>query len=181
MDRSKDFWVLSYLCNGINMVDIAHLRWGDLEDEVISFERQKTMRSLRSNPIKIIILRNEAINKLIDKWSNKKKTNRHAFIFDIIDERDDAEAVRKKVNQFTQVTNKWMKDMGKDLGFTLNLTTYVARHSFATTLLRSGAPITFASQSLGHSSIMTTQKYFAGFDLAAQAEYMKALTPFMRS
>ena len=44
-------------------------------------------------------------------------------------------------------------------------------------LLRSGASIMFAPKSLGHISIMTTQKYFVTFDLAAQAEYMKALTP----
>ena len=180
MEKSKDFWILSYLCNGMNMADIAHLRWGDLQGEIISFERQKTKRSLRGNPVKIIVLRNKMVNSLIDKWCNKKLTNNNAFIFDIIDEKDGAEAIRKKVNQFTQVTNKWMKEMGIELKFNLSLTTYVAKHSFATILLRSGAPITFASQSLGHSSILTTQKYFAGFDLAAQAEYMKALTPFLR-
>ncbi len=180
MEKSKDFWILSYLCNGMNMADIAHLRWDDLQGEIISFERLKTKRSLRGNPVKIIVLRNSIINSLIDKWCNKKLTNHNAFIFDIIDENDGAEAIRKKVNQFTQVTNKWMKEMGIELKFSLRLTTYVARHSFATILLRSGAPITFASQSLGHSSILTTQKYFAGFDLAAQAEYMKALTPFLR-
>lgn len=42
-----------------------------------------------------------------------------------------------KVLQFTKVTNKWMKRMGKELGFKLKLTTYVARHSFAT-ILRKG-------------------------------------------
>ena len=180
MEKSRDFWVLSYLCNGMNMADIASLRWGDLQGEIISFERQKTKRSLRGNPVKITILRNDLINKLIDKYCNKKWSNHNAYIFDIIAENDNAEAIRKKVNQFTQVTNKWTKDIGKELKFNLTLTTYVARHSFATILLRSGAPITFASQSLGHTSIMTTQKYFAGFDLAAQAEYMKALTPFLR-
>ena len=34
------------------------------------------------------------------------------------------------------------------------------------------------SQAFGALSIFTTQKYFAGFDLATHAEYMKALTPF---
>jgi integrase/recombinase XerD len=54
----------------------------------------------------------------------------------------------------------------------------VARHSFATILVRSGAPLAFASQSLGHTSILTTQKYFAGFELSPQAEYTKALVDF---
>ena len=71
-----------------------------------------------------------------------------------------------------------MKKIGEDLKFDLKLTTYVTRHSFATILIRSGASLALASQTLGHSNILTTQKYFAGFDLAAQAEYIKALTAF---
>jgi integrase/recombinase XerD len=71
-----------------------------------------------------------------------------------------------------------MKKVGEELNFDLVLTTYVARHSFATILVRSGAPLALASQTLGHSNILTTQKYFAGFDLAAQAEYTKALMAF---
>ncbi len=100
------------------------------------------------------------------------------MIFDIISETDSPETARKKVQQFTKVTNNWMKRIGEELGFEMKLTTYVARHSFATILVRSGAPIALASQTLGHSNILTTQKYFAGFDLAAQAEYTKALTNF---
>ena len=60
----------------------------------------------------------------------------------------------------------------------IKLTTYVARHSFATMLVRGGAPMAFASQTLGHSNILTTQRYFAGFDLVAHAGYTKALTNF---
>lgn len=61
------------------MADIGHLRWRSLQGEIISFERKKTKRSLRSNPIKIIILRNETINKLIDNGASKK-TNHNALI-----------------------------------------------------------------------------------------------------
>jgi site-specific recombinase XerD len=59
-----------------------------------------------------------------------------------------------------------------------NTTTYVARHSFATILLRGGAPLALASQTPGHTNIATTQKYFAGFELKVQAEYTKALMDF---
>jgi site-specific recombinase XerD len=83
-----------------------------------------------------------------------------------------------KIQQFAKVINKWMKGIGEDLGFHLTLTTYVARYSFATILLRSGAPVVFASQSLGHSNVIATHKYFAGFDLYAQVEYPKALVNF---
>lgn len=68
--------------------------------------------------------------------------------------------------------------MGEELGFDIKLTTYLARHSFATILVRSGAPMKLARQSLGHQSIVTTEKYFAEFDLNVHPEYAKALTNF---
>lgn len=104
--------------------------------------------------------------------------NKDDYVFDIIAENDTVDSGRKKIQQFTKVTNKWMKKVGEELGFEIKLTSYVARHSFATILVRSGVPLAFASQSLGHTNILTTQKYFGGFDLAAQVEYTKALTDF---
>jgi len=172
MDKAKDFWIFSYLCNGINIMDIVHLQWENIQRNTISFEREKTKRTNRGNPQKIIALRNDHINNIIEKWSNNKSnTSTKDLVFNIIEKHDDGEVVRRKVQQFVQTTNKWMKQVGVELGFEFKLTTYVARHSFATILVRSGAPLAFASQSLGHTNVLTTQKYFAGFDLDAHAEY----------
>jgi site-specific recombinase XerD len=52
-----------------------------------------------------------------------------------------------------------MEQIGVELGFEFKLTTYVAGHSFAPILVRGGAPLAFASQSLGHTNVSTTQKY----------------------
>ena len=41
------------------------------------------------------------------------------------------------------------------------VTTYVARHSYATILVQSGAPLKLASATLGHQSLITTEQYFA--------------------
>lgn len=178
MDKAKDFWIFSYLCNGINMTDIANLRWGNLDSKTIIFMREKTKRSRRENPIKIVALRNQHIDRIIDKWKKVTYIDRNDYIFDILSLRDNAETARKKIQQFTHVNNKWTKRIGEDLHFEMPLTTYVARHSFATILVRSGAPLAFTSQTLGHSNITTTQRYFAGFDLAAQTAYTEALTKF---
>lgn len=180
IDKARDIWILSYLCNGINMMDIANLRWKNLGKDTISFIREKTKRATKGNPIIITVIRNQYIDKILKKWG-KEYTSADDFIFGVINKNDSVELARKKVQQFTHLNNKWTKRIGVDLGFEIKLTTYVARHSFATILLRNGAPMTFASQSLGHSNIITTQKYFAGFDLRAQAEYTKALTDFERA
>ena len=175
-EKAKDFWVFSYLCNGINFMDVAFLRWSDVDAEKITFERAKTKRTKRANPVKIVALRNQHLNAIIEKWG--RKNDKTGFVFNIISDEDSGAIARAKVQQFTKVTNKWMKRMGHELEFDIKLTTYVARHSFATILVRSGAPLAFASQSLGHSNVITTQKYFAGFDLKTQAEYTRALTAF---
>jgi integrase/recombinase XerD len=178
LDKARDFWMFSYLCNGMNMADIARLRWANLSAETISFQREKTKRTKRDNPITIVVVRNIKINTLILKWGRAEAKPSNGYLFDILDVSDQGEPARLKVELFTHFVNEWMKGLGKDLGFDLSLTTYVARHSFATILVRSGAPLALAKQTLGHASISTTEKYFAGFDLTAQAEYTKALVNF---
>lgn len=173
-DKARDFWILSYLCNGINMMDLVQLQWRDLTASAITFIRAKTKRANKANPVTITVPRNEYINRIISKWGVKSFQTTD-YVFGIIARNDSAELIRNKAKQFTQVTNKWTKRMGRDLGFDVKLTTYVARHSFATILVRSGAPMKLASQSLGHVNISTTERYFAGFDLEAQAEFNKAL------
>jgi site-specific recombinase XerD len=58
------------------------------------------------------------------------------------------------------------------------LTTYVARHSFATILKRSGAPTEFISESLGHKDLRTTENYLDGFENATKQHFAKALLNF---
>jgi len=177
LEMAKDFWIFTYLCNGINMMDIARLRWIDIDTNSIRFIREKTKRTKKGNQLIITAARNKHINEILDKWGIKNPLP-DANVFPIIRPNDSTKIARAKIQQFTKLVNKWMKILGEDLGFDLALTTYVARHSFATILLRSGAPISFASQSLGHSNVITTQKYFAGFESEAQAEYAKALVKF---
>jgi integrase/recombinase XerD len=177
LDKAKDFWVLSYLCQGINMMDLLQLQWKDVNSSSIHFIRSKTKRVNKAKPVTITVPRNAHIDKLISKWGIKSFVLTD-YIFDILAKNDSAEIIRKKIKQFTDVTNDWMKKMGIELGFEFPLTTYVARHSFATILIRGGAPMKLASQSLGHLNLSTTERYFAGFDLEAQAEFNKALVNF---
>jgi integrase len=167
MDMAKDFWIFTYLCNGINMMDIGKLKWKNLDKTTITFEREKTKNSQRNNSRKIVAIRNEYINAIIEKYGND---NRHpeSYVFNILALRDDDKTARVKIKQFTKVINKWTKKIGADLGFESKTTTY-------------GAPIELASQSLGHTNLLTTQKYFAGFDIEMQSKFVKGLTNFTKT
>lgn len=56
-----------------------------------------------------------------------------------------------------------MVNIGKKLNLNIKLTTYVARHSWATLLMREGVPVSYISKGLGHSSLATTERYFGSF------------------
>ncbi len=60
--------------------------------------------------------------------------------------------------------NEGLKEIAKIVGIHSNLTTYVARHSYATILKKSGISTTVISQALGHESEKTTQIYLESFE-----------------
>lgn len=60
--------------------------------------------------------------------------------------------------------NKHLKALGIELELDKKLTTYVARHSFSTTLKRSGVSTSLICEALGHNSEKVTQIYLDSFE-----------------
>ena len=59
-----------------------------------------------------------------------------------------------------QKSNAYLKEIADLCGITKNLTTHLARHTFATTVtLNNGVAIESVSKMLGHTSLKTTQHY----------------------
>jgi site-specific recombinase XerD len=71
--------------------------------------------------------------------------------------------------------NRELKGWSKRLGISPPLTTYVARHTYATVLKREGVNVALISESLGHSNIQTTQIYLDSFENSQIDEAMKHL------
>ena len=70
-----------------------------------------------------------------------------------------------------------MTDVGDRLGIG-HISTYTARHSFATVLKRSGVNIAYISESLGHSDLKTTENYLASFEREERQKNAELLTRF---
>lgn len=168
-DRAKDFWLLSYLCNGINFKDICLLKWKNIDGEMIRFVREKTRRTSQSNLRTISCYMTEEVKQIIEKWGiSEPKPDR--FIFPIVTEEDSPEEKQKKIDQFVQNTNKNLKRICKAQGIEKLVTTYYSRHSAATTLKRAGASILQIQEALGHSSSMVTQRYLDSFEDESKKE-----------
>ncbi|GAB3701149.1 site-specific integrase [Spirosoma flavus] len=174
--RSKDFWVFSYLCNGMNFADMLHLRWKDLdlENKTLTFVRQKTTQTRKAKQVKITASLFEESLAILERWGNKRRSGSD-YVFPYLEPIMDATRQRSVINSITKLTNKYMAEIGQQLGIQSEITTYAARHSFATILLRSEAPLAFISQSLGHTSIKTTQDYLGSFEDEQTKKYLSNL------
>lgn len=74
-----------------------------------------------------------------------------------------------------------MKRIGDDIGYDKPLTTYAARHSYATILKRSGTPLGFISESLGHKSLQTIEAYLDSFEDETRSEWRRCYCRNSRS
>ena len=180
IDKARDFWMLSYLCNGINIKDICLLKWQNISSGSISFVRAKTERSKKGNQKEIVIFISDDIQLIIDKWGNYKKSKTD-YVFPILESGISAQRERDLIQYFTKTTNKWMKRLALELGIEANLTTYVARHSYSTVLKRSGVSIEYISESLGHSNLKTTEFYLDSFEDIDKQNNAKFLTAFKKT
>ena len=172
--KYRDYWLFLYLCNGINVADFVKLRYRDIVNGEICFVRQKTERTTKTRKeIRVVVT--ERMQAIINRWGNPSRPD--SFIFPILDGQEDAMRRKCKTMYFTRAINKRMKEVGEQLGIG-NISTYTARHSFATVLKRAGTNIAYISESLGHQDLKTTENYLASFEREERVKNAELLTRF---
>ena len=99
------------------------------------------------------------------------------YLFPILDKdtHTTETSIKNRIHKVLGQTNKDLKTIGEKIGLEIPLTTYVARHTFATVMKRSGVSTSIISESLGHDSERTTQIYLDSFANDVLDEASKAL------
>jgi site-specific recombinase XerD len=161
-ERMLDYWIFIYFCNGLNVKDMAKLRYKNMQGDFLHFLRSKT-EFTKNTTEEIRVPLNDVAKAIIKKYGNKA-INQDAYIFPILQPGITAQREYELIQQATGLINDHMKLVAAELGINAKVTTYVARHSFSTVLKRSGASIEYISEALGHSDIKTTQNYLASFE-----------------
>ncbi len=174
-DRYRDFWFFSYLCNGINFTDMFRLKYSNIQNGEIVYLREKTKRTSKVKK-EIRATLTPEMKAIIKKWGNPEKAN-DQYIFPCLNGNESPMEAKVKLLELIRRTNKRLKVIGKALGID-NLSTYSARHSFATVLKRSGANIAYISESLGHADQKTTENYLASFEQDERIKNSSMLTKF---
>lgn len=171
---ARDLWVFSYLCNGANFADIFNLKFENIKEDNIEFYRQKTINKTRDKQ-QIVVTIHPIMRDIIKEWGNAPEDSK--YIFPILNGTESSLVKRNAVSQGIAVTNFHMKEISKVLGIN-KITTYAARHSFATILKRSGINIAYISESLGHSNLAITENYLAKFEDEERKKNSNVLTDF---
>jgi len=168
---AKDYFFFLFNCSGLNVKDMASLKYENLHGEKLIYTREKTKRTSKTNLKPVVVFLNDYSKNFIEQYGNKekKKTN---LIFDIFTKEMSEEERYKKSHNFTRFLNQHLKLLAKANDLPEDISTYWARHSFATNSIRSGASLEQISQALNHHDLATTKGYFAGFEDDA----MRALT-----
>lgn len=173
-ERYRDMWLFIYLCNGINVADMIRLKFKNIQSGELFFIRQKTART--SKTIKeICVTVTPEMEHIIKQWGNKPHPD--SYIFSILKGNESAMEIKVRTQSITRSINRAMHAIGEELGLGV-ISTYTARHSFATVLKRSGAPISYISESLGHSDLKTTEHYLANFEKEERIKNAGLLTDF---
>lgn len=149
-----ELFTFSYLCAGINFIDMAKLKYSNIQENQLVYNREKTKKL-------IIVPLQERAKQIIMKYNDGKS----AFVFPILSNFHKSEIqIANRLHKVLAKINNHLKEIGVQLNLPIPLTTYVARHSFATVLKRAGVSTSIISESLGHSSEKITQVYLDSFD-----------------
>ena len=155
---ARDLFLFSYFTAGMNFGDIARLRYKDIVKGRVNYSRHKTQKLLSFQLVPNAL-------QIIEKYSRANHAQED-YIFPILDrsEHKTAQQIFNRLHKVLRKVNRELKTLGEQIGLEMPLTTYVARHTYATVLKRSGVSVALISESLGHSDLSTTQIYLDSFE-----------------
>ena len=135
----------------MSFVDMAYLKKKDLQNGVLSYRRQKTGQQL-------FIKWEKPMQDIVSKYD----TDGTPYLLPVI--RDMETDTRRQYKNAAHLVNDKLKKLGERLGLGIPLTTYVARHAWASIAKSKNIPLSTISEAMGHDSENTTRIYLASLD-----------------
>lgn len=150
-DVARDIFMFSFYTRGMSFIDMAFLKKKDLQNGILSYRRHKTNQQL-------FIKWEKPMQDIIDKYD----TSRTPYLLPIIRDMDIDEW--RQYKNASHLVNDKLKKLGVRLGLPIPLTSYVARHAWASIAKSKNIPVSTISEAMGHDSENTTRIYLASLD-----------------
>ncbi|WP_045688849.1 site-specific integrase [Hymenobacter sp. AT01-02] len=161
---ARSLFLFSFYCGGINFVDMAKLRWSNFTEEEagairLRYERQKTGGKF------IIKLLTPAV-EILNSYRSPAPLSPQSYVFPVLHTQRHLTStqIQNRLHKMLAWVNQDLKVLALQANITTPLTTYVARHSFATSLKKGGVATSMISEAMGHSSEAVTMTYLDSFD-----------------
>jgi len=139
--RALNYFLLSYYFAGMSFTDLAYLKPENIVDGRIVYKRKKTHKHYS---IKIF----PQAEKILSKIATVNGKYLLPILSDDIPE--DSLKAKRVIQQCIKTTNKYLKRLSEEAEINGLVTTYVARHTFATTAKRLGYSNELIAEALGH-------------------------------
>ncbi|MDC7280825.1 site-specific integrase, partial [Bacteroides caccae] len=171
MRRAQELFILMFSLRGIPFVDLAYLRKSDLRDNVITYRRRKTGRPLS------VTLTPEAMI-LVKKYMNRDSSS--PYLFPFLESREGTKEAYREYQLALRSFNQQLMLLGELLGLGDKLSSYTARHTWATTAYYCEIHPGIISEAMGHSSITVTETYLKPFRSKKIDEANKQVLDFVK-
>lgn len=147
---SKDAFIFCFLARGMAFIDLAKLKKSDIINNRLIYRRSKTGQL-------ISIKLESAISAIIKKYANENSP----YLFPII---KSSYFNQSEYDKALLLHNYHLRCISNNLGLSTPLTSYVARHTWATEAMKSHVPIRVISESMGHANERMTNIYLASIE-----------------
>ncbi|MBC6606260.1 site-specific integrase [Hymenobacter sp. BT188] len=160
---AKDAFIFSFYAGGINWVDLAQLQWRNLANDTSGNLRLAYVRDKTGG--KFALKLQPPAAAIINYHRPHTYAGPESFIFPVLNAATHRtkQQIKNRLHKVLGQVNKDLKLLAAEIGIDIPLTTYVARHSFATSLKRAGVATAIISESMGHASEAVTAVYLDSF------------------
>ncbi|WP_372773482.1 site-specific integrase [Mangrovibacterium sp.] len=152
------YFLFSFYTRGMNFTDMAYLTKDNLSGNRIIYSRIKTRNKQRFS-IEIM----EPVSDMLKYFSKHPYAGN--YLLPILNDKiyKTPKEQKERIKTVLRQTNRKLKDLSNELGIE-PLTTYVARHSWATIQKQLGSPVAAISEGMGHTNEKTTTIYLKSFE-----------------
>lgn len=153
MELARDVFMFSFYTRGMSFIDMAFLRKSDLQNGFLVYRRRKTKQQM-------FVKWERPMQAIVDKYD----TTGSPYLLPLIKGNGNEFDERRQYINSVHLVNKKLRKIGKRLNLPISLTTYVARHGWASIAMSKNIPISTISEAMGHDSERTTRIYLSSLD-----------------
>lgn len=154
--EAYNYFMFSIYTRGMNFQDMMLLKWSNIQDGRIFYTRSKTKSQFNIDI-------NIKVKEILNFYKSQNRQSEYIFPILLKDDLSPLQIANRKHKVISRYNSK-LKKIGILAQIEKPLSSYVARHSFATLLKNSGTSIDKISEMMGHSNVEITMSYLKDFE-----------------